>query len=89
MRCQIRVQGHLDPAWSRRFEGFRIRHEEGGTSVLAGALPDQAALQGLLVQLMRLGLPLLSLETSEASPHEEAGDAYSEGGTGEPGGGHA
>jgi hypothetical protein len=29
-------------------------------------VPDQAALHGLLLQIVRLGLVLLSLETSEA-----------------------
>jgi hypothetical protein len=35
-------------------------------------LPDQAALHGVLLQIIRLGLTLLSLETSEAP--NETGD---------------
>ena len=35
--------------------------------MLSGTLPDQAALQGVLLQIIRLGLTLLSLETSETS----------------------
>ncbi len=63
----IRVQGHLDPSWQHRFEGLEIEHQD------AGPLPDQAALHGVLLQIIRLGLTLLSLQTSEAPPQEEAG----------------
>lgn len=70
MYCRIRVQAHLDPSWQQRFAGLQITHEvthEGaGITVLSGSLPDQAALQGLLLQIVRLGLTLVSLETAEA-----------------------
>ena len=66
MYYAIRVQGHLDPSWQHRFEGLRIEHQDTGTTLLAGRLADQAALQGVLLQIVRLGLTLLSLETSEA-----------------------
>ncbi len=66
MYYAIRVQGHLYPTWQHRFEGLQITPEEAGTTLLAGSLPDQAALQGVLLQIVRLGLTLLSLETSEA-----------------------
>ena len=79
MRCQIRVRGHLDPAWRHRLAGFQITHEDAGVSLLSGPLTDQAALHGLLLQIVNLGLPLLSLEMSEAPRQEEAGE---EGGAG-------
>ncbi len=66
MRYAIRVQGHLDPSWQDRFAGLCIEQQEAGTTLLSGMLPDQAALYGVLLQLIRLGLVLLSLETSEA-----------------------
>ena len=66
MHYAIRVQGHLDPSWSDRFGGLRIEREVPGTTLLSGSVPDQAALHGLLLQIVRLGLVLLSLETSEA-----------------------
>jgi hypothetical protein len=65
MHYRIRVQGHLDPGWHHRFEGLRIEHQDGGTTLLSGSLPDQAALHGMLLQIIRLGLTLLSLETNE------------------------
>jgi hypothetical protein len=65
MYYRIRMQGHLDRSWHQRFEGLRIEHEDAGTTLLSGSLPDQAALHGVLLQIIRLGLTLLSLEASE------------------------
>ena len=66
MDCRVRVLGHLDPTWQQRFDGLHITPEEAGTTLLSGSLPDQAALQGILLQIVRLGLALVSLETCEA-----------------------
>ena len=74
MHYALRVQGHLDPCWQDRFGGLRIEQQEAGTTLLSGPLPDQAALHGVLLQIVRLGLTLLSLETSEAPGGEEATD---------------
>ena len=74
MHYALRVQGHLDPSWSDRFGGLRIEQQEAGTTLLSGEVPDQATLHGLLLQIVRLGLVLLSLETSEAKGAEEAAD---------------
>ena len=74
MHYALRVQGHLDPSWQDRFGGLRIEQQEAGTTLLSGPLPDQAALHGVLLQIVRLGLTLLSLETSEAPGGEEATD---------------
>ena len=63
MSYQIRVEGHLDLSWQQWFEGLELRHEESGTTLLVGVLPDQAALQGVLLKISRLGLTLLSLES--------------------------
>ena len=66
MQYRISIQGHLDPSWQDRFGGLRIEQQGTGTTLLSGMLPDQAALHGVLLQIIRLGLVLLSLETSEA-----------------------
>ncbi len=62
----IRVQGHLDSAWSDRMGGVAIEVDKGpdGTfeTVLIGDFQDQAALAGVLNTLYDLGLPLLSVE---------------------------
>jgi hypothetical protein len=79
MHCHIRVRGHLDASWRHRFTEWQITYEEGGISLLSGSLPDQAALHGVLGQIINLGLPLLSLETSEAPQQGEQGDEPGQG----------
>ncbi len=75
MHYRIRVQGHLDHSWQDRFEGLRIEHQDAGTTLLSGPLPDQAALHGVLLQIIRLGLTLLSLETGEDAGREEPAES--------------
>lgn len=63
---RICVQGRLGVANSDYFEGMRIEDATDGQaypkSVLEGTLIDQAALTGLLSNLVDWGLPLLSVE---------------------------
>jgi hypothetical protein len=73
MYYAIRVQGHLGRTFQDRFGGLCLEQQETGTTLLSGTLPDQAALHGVLLQIIRLGLTLLSLETSKA-PHETGDD---------------
>jgi hypothetical protein len=72
----ICVKGHLDSSWQDWFAGLQIRNEASGTTVLSGPLPDQAALYGMLLQIDRLGLTLLSLESSETGPNETERQAF-------------
>jgi len=69
-RYAIRVQGHLDPHWSEWLDGMTITHEEGGVSLLKGAIRDPSALRGLLNKLQDLCLPLLELRRLEAVPRD-------------------
>jgi hypothetical protein len=64
MSYQIRVEGYLDLSWQEWFEGLELRYEVSGTTLMVGVLPDQAALHGVLLKIPRLGLTLLSLESS-------------------------
>ncbi len=71
MHCRIRIKEHLDPSWQAWLDNLEIVHEVEGTTLLIGQLPDQAALYGVLLTIRRLGLSLLSLQTSEAPAHEK------------------
>ncbi len=75
MQCRIRITWHLDPAWEASFDNLSIVHETEGTTLLVGQLRDQAELYGVLLTIRRLGLSLLSLETSEeaSAPKESEG----------------
>ena len=55
--------------WTGPFKtalGRCIEQQEAGTTLLSRTLPHQAALYGVLLQLIQLGLVRLSLETSKA-----------------------
>ncbi len=58
---EIRVKGHLGARWSAWFDGMSLTNEDDGTTVIRGALVDQAALHGLLQKLRDVGIPLISL----------------------------
>jgi hypothetical protein len=66
---EIRVKGHLDARWAAWFDGLGLTHESGGTTVLRGEVPDQAALHGMLAKLRDLGLPLVSVTQMNPHPH--------------------
>lgn len=59
----IRVRGVLSDRLLTAFPGLRSRTDRGDT-VLAGALPDQAALHGVLAQIEALGLELIEVRRS-------------------------
>jgi hypothetical protein len=61
VQYEIRVEGHLGPRWSAWFDGLSLTNEADGTTVIRGALVDQAALHGLIQQLRDVGIPLISL----------------------------
>lgn len=64
MHYRIRIQGYLDSSWQDWLGGLRTEQQEAGT-------PYQSALYGVLLQLVRLGLVLLLLETSRTEDSEE------------------
>ena len=61
MYYEIRVKGHLDELWAERFDPLVVTNIENGEAVLTGELLDQAALQGVLIRVRDLGLPLLAV----------------------------
>ena len=59
---RIRINGHLDPAWSAWFDGLAVTQHPDGTTALVGPVIDRAALYGLLGRLRDLDATLLSVE---------------------------
>jgi len=68
---EIRIQGHLDPAWADWLEGFTIKHTQDDLTLLTGTVSDQAALYGLIAKLRDLGLKLVSVHYGETPFNEE------------------
>lgn len=62
---QIKIEGHLNPAWSEWLEGLTLTHEPDGSTALTGGLTDQADLYGVLIKLRDLGLILISVQWLE------------------------
>jgi hypothetical protein len=59
-RYEIRIRGVLGETLLGGFPGLDAKAENGDT-VLAGPLPDQAALHGVLNQVEDLGLELVEV----------------------------
>ena len=70
---EIRIEGHLGQQWTAWFEDLSITLEDGGNTLLAGPIVDQAALYGLLKKVRDLGMPLFSVMRVEPD-HEDAPD---------------
>jgi hypothetical protein len=62
---QIKVQGMVDPSWSDWFEGMTIVSErvsdDATITTLTGAVPDQAALRGILLKIWDMNLSVVFL----------------------------
>ena len=67
-RYEIRLKGHLDTRWAGQFAGLSFTHASDGTTIVAGAVVDQAALHGLLRKVRDLGLPLVSVFLIDPKP---------------------
>jgi hypothetical protein len=58
---EIYVKGHLDQSWSDWLEGLEVKLLDNGEMILSGYIRDQAELMGILNNLYRLNLTLLSV----------------------------
>lgn len=58
---RIEVNGHLDDGCLGWFEGMKLMHTAEGNTIIEVAIPDQAALHGLLNQVFMFGLNLVGV----------------------------
>jgi len=64
---EIHVRGHLGETVRSAFPALRAQ-TRGEDTVLTGALPDQAALYGVLAEMEALGLELLEVRRMAGRP---------------------
>ncbi len=55
---QIRLNGTLDSSWPDWHDGINIS-AQGDETLLAGIVPDQSALHGILAKINDLGLSII------------------------------
>jgi hypothetical protein len=60
VHCQFRVRGQLSELLLTAFPELRVQ-DLGSETLLAGQLPDQAALFGVLARIEAFGLELLEV----------------------------
>lgn len=60
-RYELHIREHLDETRAGWFEGLTITHQNDGTTLLAGVLPDQSALVGVLMKIHNLNLTLITM----------------------------
>jgi hypothetical protein len=76
INCRITVRGRVARHWSRWLEqlrlSYRVSKEDGEVTDLTGRLPDQSALQGVLIRIWNLNLAVLSVDTSPGEDGEQA-----------------
>ncbi len=58
---EIHIQGRIPTDQLEEFENLQCATLEPAQTVLRGRIPDQAALQGVLMRLNSLGLELLEI----------------------------
>jgi hypothetical protein len=58
---ELRIEGHLDDHWSAWFAGLTVIREDDGSTMLRGAVADQAELHGLLAKVRDIGATLISV----------------------------
>jgi hypothetical protein len=58
---EIKVKSHIDPHWADWFDNLTLTHLEDDETLLAGPLPDQAALHSVLERIRNLNMTLISV----------------------------
>lgn len=68
-RYEIRIKEPIDDKWLPWFDEFTVTRAESGETLLAGSIPDQSALHGLLAKIRDLNLTLISVNQIEPKKH--------------------
>lgn len=64
---QIKIKGHMSQKWVDWFDGLTVTLGEDGNTILSGPIIDQSALHGILKKIRDLGMPLLSVNSTDSN----------------------
>jgi hypothetical protein len=72
-KVEVRVKNHLDQEWQSWFAGFELKlqvdpQDRHASTLIAGVVEDQSALQGLMAKIANLNL---TIESMRGLPIEE------------------
>lgn len=62
-KVEIYIKGQIDQCWSDWLGGLKITHISDDRTILSGSLRDQSSLYGVLSQLAKLGIVLISISS--------------------------
>lgn len=62
------MKGLIDRTWADWLGDLEINHTVDGDTLLTGAVRDQAALQGVLSQLFKMGVQLIYVSSNNMTP---------------------
>ena len=65
---EIRVKESLGEKWADWFDGMAIIPQDNDETLLAGTIPDQSALHGVIGKIRDLNLELLSMSRINSDP---------------------
>ncbi len=65
---EIIIKETLAGRWAEWFEGCCLEKLDSGSTRISGALPDYAALHGLLERVRDLNLSLVSVQVQDKQP---------------------
>jgi hypothetical protein len=60
---RILIEGQLNPEWQDFFSPLELTNQSDGRLLLSGRIPDPATLYGILIQISRLNLVLISVQS--------------------------
>lgn len=68
-QLEIHVKGQIPAVWSDWFDDLEIQLE-GENSILKGAVPDHAAVHGIIERIRDLNLDLISVNLKDDSQNQ-------------------
>lgn len=67
----LEVKGNIDQRWLSWFEGLTLDYLSSGNTLMAGRLPDMAAVYGVIEQVRNMGLDTIAIHVVTVGREQE------------------